>query len=143
MIILASITIVASNNLRNKTKLKNLQTNMLLVQAKIEEIYNKYQYGNTVDFPTTGEGNDKKAVLPGESVSDDEIKQILYSKENLTNDEKNKEDEFIKHLTHDMNSGKLGLEVDDDDLYVNYKTGEVYSSEGYDDRHLLSELKNY
>lgn len=143
MIILASITIIASNNLSEKAKLKSLQTSMLLVQAKIEEIYNKYEYGNTVDFPTETVNGEQKAVLPGEDVEDSDIKEVLYSSDSLNAEQKAEEDNFIKHLTSGMNVGTLSLEVDNDDLYVNYKTGEVYSSTGFNSKHLLSELKNY
>ena len=143
MIILASITIVASNNLNEKNKIKNIQTNMLLIQAKAEEIYNKKQYGDTENFPTTGEGEEPKPVFPGEAVDKDKEAYEKLSEKGLTEEEETAQEENIRHLTKDMDSGELGFKVDSDDYYVNYKTGEVYYEPGYDGKHLLSELKNY
>ncbi|MBR3152301.1 MAG: hypothetical protein IKF52_01595 [Clostridia bacterium] len=121
MLILASITIVASTNLTKKSKLKNLQTNMLLIQAKAEEIYNKKEYGEISDFPGEKSGSDYSAAC------------------SALNDS---EQEYTRHLKKDVQYDG-GLEVDSDDFYVNYKTGDVYSAEGYEGEHLLSKLKNY
>ncbi len=125
MIILASITIAASTNLNKETQLKNLQTNMMLIQAKAEEIYNKYECGDISE-------------LPGEDCDDNDALTSL----NQSNDE-----EYIKHLVNSTEEKNLGLEVGSEDFYVNYKTGEVYSKTGFKEgntiKHLLSELKNY
>ena len=118
MIILASITIAASSNLNKESQVKNLKTNMLLIQAKAEEIYNKKEYGEIEE-------------LPGDNVTDSGILSALGG------DSEN---------TRQLKKGGAypeGLKVDSDDFYVNYKKGEVYSKTGFEGKHLLSKLKNY
>ncbi|MBR3133475.1 MAG: hypothetical protein IKG42_05385 [Clostridia bacterium] len=120
MIILASITIAASTNLTKKNKLKNLQTNMLLIQAKAEDIYNKKEYGEIDEFPGEKSGSDYAEAC--EALKDSS-------------------GEYTRHLV--KGESQYGLQVDSDDFYVNYKTGDVYSAEGYEGEHLLSKLKDY
>ena len=108
MIILASITIAASSNLNKESQVKNLKTNMLLIQAKAEEIYNKKEYGEIEE-------------LPGEEVTDSGALSALGG-----------DKDNIRHLKKDTNYPE-GLKVDSDEFYVNYKTGEVYSKTGFND----------
>ena len=130
MIILASITIAASSNLNKESQVKSLKTSMLLIQAKVEEIYNKKEYGDITELP--GE------PVSEANISEDEKAEILK--------ELGEDSDNTRHLKKDGTYPE-GLKVDSDDFYVNYKTGEVYSKKGFNDGnktiHLLSELKNY
>ena len=122
MLILASITIVASKNLNDKARVKNLKTSMLLIQAKAEEIYNKYEYEKNSNYPGEQDGEEYDDAC--EALGDDD-------------------GTYTRHLKSDAEDYPAGLKVDSDDFYVNYKTGDVYSASGYDGKHLLSDLKNY
>lgn len=120
--ILVGVTVGATTNLMSDSKIKTYITNMLLVQAKAESLYEKYQFEGT----DLGTGN-----------------EYMGTKESITNMEKynispdSTTDEFWYKWTQDTLS-KNGLdpemlESSSESYFVNYESGEVVYSEGFVD----------
>lgn len=114
IIILAGVTISSSDSLIKNTKVKNMVTNMYLIQAKAEALYEEYQFNNTdtdnyVGSPTAD------VTSYGESAGAED-KWYIWDQTTIT------------QLGFDENMLSSG-----GDFIVNYATGEVIYTKGLKD----------
>ena len=138
MIIIAGITFKFSKDLLKDSELKNDVTNMLLILAKAEVIYDKNQF-DSENNPLVG--TVITADLIGNRITND-----LANAYSLTSEE-----EMKKWYIWDKNTQELidlNIDITENEYYiVNYADGEVIYSEGYTDLennrvYTLSEMKN-
>lgn len=117
LIIITSITIYTGNNLIEKTNLQNLNTNMLLIQAKVKTIEEDSKF-NKNDAKLLGqkvsEVTENQAVLKlvDEKVIDTPDAYYLLSQEDLNN----------------MGLEKIKIE---EGFVVNYETQEIIYVKGF------------
>lgn len=112
IIILAGVTISSSDSLIKNTKVKNMVTNMYLIQAKAEALYEEYQFNGTTTYvgtPTTD------VTSYGESAGSED-KWYIWDQTTIT------------QLGFDENMLSSG-----GDFIVNYATGEVIYTKGLKD----------
>lgn len=127
IIILAGVTISSSDSLIKNTKVKNMVTNMYLIQAKAEALYEEYQFNGT------------ETVLRGEHVTGADLN--IYNV--VDNGKWYKWDKTtITQLGFDENMLSSG-----GDFIVNYATGEVIYTKGLKDddgnvKYTLTDLTN-
>lgn len=125
IIILAGVTISSSDSLIKNTKVKNMVTNMYLIQAKAEALYEEYQFNGT----ETG--------YIGEQVTDLNTYNVVDNGKWYKWDKNT-----IKDLGFDENMLSSG-----GDFIVNYATGEVIYTKGLKDddgnvKYTLTDLTN-
>lgn len=123
LVILAGVTIGATTDLMSDSKVKTYITNMLLVQAKAESLYEKYQFEGT----DLGAGN-----------------EYMGTKENIANMEKynissdgTTDDYWYKWTQTTLSKNGLDpemLETSSENFFVNYESGEVVYSNGFVDK---------
>lgn len=122
MLILVTVTVQYSREAVDKTKLENIEIEMLLLQGKAKTIYEKYSFKEIETLVG-------KKYLPTETenisyIIKDEIKQILDS--NLD------AEYYIWEQQDFIDNGLTQIEVDESKFYiVDYISGEVYYSLGY------------
>ena len=123
LVILAGVTIGATTDLMSDSKVKTYITNMLLVQAKAESLYEKYQFEGT----DLGAGN-----------------EYMGTKEDIANMEKynissdgTTDDYWYKWTQTTLSKNGLDpemLETSSESFFVNYERGEVVYSNGFVDK---------
>lgn len=114
IIILAGVTISSSDSLIKNTKVKNMVTNMYLIQAKAEALYEEYQFNNTDTTNYVGTAT-TDVTSYGESAGPED-KWYIWTQNT------------IKDLGFDENMLSSG-----GDFIVNYATGEVIYTKGLKD----------
>ena len=134
IIIIAGVTFSLSRGLIKESELKTDITNMLLIQARADVIYDKNQFDDTVN-------------LVGTTVTDEMINKYGIEAEKWyvwSNKETTEEGKIS--AKDELNN--LNISIEDDEFYiVNYETSEVIYSEGYTDLdkntvYKLSEMQN-
>lgn len=118
IIILASIVITTSNSLIKDTKSKSIVSNMYLVKAKAEAIYDDYNFA-------------EEGTLPGTQVAVSSLSTYGVSPTG------NKEDDEAWYRWNKSNLETLGLDPEmlpsSGEYIVNYSTGEVIYTLGNKD----------
>lgn len=139
MLIIAGITVQGSQRLLRDSELKTEITNMLLIQARAEVIYDKNQFDDTVKLVGTPITNElaTKYSIPDDP---DQLKKwyIWDNEENVPEGSISAKSE-IEDLKIKLKSGEFYI--------VNYEDSEVIYSEGYRDSdgnvvYSLSKLQN-
>ena len=140
IILLAGITITTSDLVIKKTRSKNMYSNMYLIKGKVETIYEDYTFDPT-DLTKSLAGTQVDAYsladMPygkGIDLTDTNVNSLWYMWNKTT----------LKSLGFDPHM----ISSDSDDVFfiVNYATGEVIYSKGFDDgtgeiKYKLSDLK--
>lgn len=131
LLIIASISIYVGTDIIKKANLQNINTNMMLIQAKTKTIYEQERFNHTTNYKGT-----KITEVTGNSAVDE-----LMSK-NVLEDA----DKFYLLTQNDLND--MGLEkISIDKGYaVNYETEEIIYIKGFEANnskyYKLSEMKN-
>lgn len=136
IIILAGVTIASSDSLIKNTKVKNMVTNMYLIQAKAEALYEEYQFNGTMKYNNTTINGYVGVVANSNDLSSCGVTAIASDK--WYKWDKN----TIKDLGFDENMLSSG-----GDFIVNYATGEVIYTKGLKDddgnvKYTLTDLTN-
>jgi Tfp pilus assembly protein PilE len=132
MVILASVTVNAGTNIIKKANLQNINTNMMLIQAKTKTIEEQAKFNND----TSGYKGTKIA-----NITSNQLIENLISN-NIIDDEEN------CYLLAQSDLNAMGLEkIDIEDGYiVNYDTNEIIYVKGFEANnqtyYKLSEMKD-
>jgi Tfp pilus assembly protein FimT len=132
MAILASVTVYTGSNIMKKTNLQNINTNMMLIQAKTKTIEEQAKFNKD----TSGYKGTKIA-----DVTNNKLVEELISN-NIIDDTEN------YYLLEQSDLNEMGLEkIDIEDGYiVNYDTNEIIYVKGFEANnqtyYKLSEMKN-
>lgn len=131
LLIIASISIYVGTDIIKKANLQNINTNMMLIQAKTKTIYEQEKFNHRANYKGT-----KITEVTGNSAVDE-----LMSKNILE-----EPDKFYLLNQNDLN--EMGLEkINIDKGYaVNYETEEIIYIKGFEANnstyYKLSEMKN-
>ena len=130
--ILASITVYTGGNILKKTNLQNINTNMMLIQAKTKTIAEQAKFNkDTTSYKgqkiSELQGNSKISALVASGTIEDQEKYYLLSQDDLNR----------------MGLEKINIE---EGYIVNYDTDEVIYVKGFEANgtvyYKLSEMRN-
>lgn len=140
--ILASVTISTTTDLMYDSKVKTYITDMSMIKAKAETIYEKYEFENDESQSANGLGNGDDNIGYKVNISD-------MDKYGVSSDESNNEYWYKWDKTILSNNGFSPEMLDSGEYYyVNYKSGEVVYSKGFKGKnsntiYSLTEMKAY
>ena len=137
IILLAGITITTSDLVVKKTRSKNMYSNMYLIKGKVETIYEDYTFDN-----------DESVLVGKEHIDADSLEATPYGNGITRGEEDNFWYTWDKDTLKALGFDPHMISSDSDDVFfiVNYATGEVIYSKGFDDgtgeiKYKLSDLK--
>ena len=153
LLIIAGISIGAGNNAIKNSKLENLKTNMLLIEAKAkEQIENaKFRLGTNFNNVTGEEKSNRINTAKGEFIGEEIVDGKIFNNNTKITTEKMKEDKnnniyYYKLSTQNlMDMGLKNVKSDEKDGYYIVKydlsdlsdlkksTIEIYNTKGFDD----------
>lgn len=131
LLIIASISIYIGTDIIKKASLQNINTNMMLIQAKAKTIYEQERFNHTANYKGT-----KLTEVTGNSAVEELISKNILEEA----------DKFYLLNQNDLN--EMGLEkINIDKGYaVNYETEEIIYIKGFEANnstyYKLSEMKN-
>lgn len=152
LLIIAGISIGAGNNAIKNSKLENLKTNMLLIEAKAkEQIENaKFRLGTNIDKVTEEEKSNRINTAKGEFIGEEVVDGSIFNNNVQITTEKIQEDNknntyYYKLSTQNLiDMGLKNVKSDEKDGYYIVKydlkdsTIEIYNTEGFDDEGNIS-----
>ncbi len=141
--ILANITISTTTDLMHDSKIKTYITNMSMVKAKAETIYEKYEFENDTSDSTNGLGTGDDNI--GEKVDVSELGKYSIESDGTSDNYWYKWTETT--LSNNGFSPEM-LKSSGECFYVNYRSGEIVYSKGFKGTgtktiYSLTEMKNY
>lgn len=132
MIIIASVGIYAGTNIIKQANLQNINTNMMLIQAKVKTISEQAKFNKDT---SNYKGKKVIEVVGNKKVDELVEKHILENEENY-------------YLLSQTDLNEMGLEkIEISEGYiVNYDTNEIIFVKGFEEKdhtyYKLSEMKN-
>ncbi len=130
LLILAGVGITAGTNIMKDMELKNVKTNLLLIQAKVKTIYEKHNFDD-INNPLVGT----------------KILEIDSKYEAQTTKENGEQYEFYELSEDDIKNTMQLDDIEYDEGYiVNYENGDVIYKKGVEDKegniyYALSQMK--